>query len=314
MRKLVSVTLTLGTLISSSIAVADCPEDCINIGSFNIKMFGNGNFPANKNSEINDLVDRIAKKAELDVVVLQEINIHSDAWTKKLLPKLENNNYRLTGTGTFGGTSADRQQYLVMLHRVDKIWELEQVSEVVDVTTYDDGNGCKYNGIRSPITARFASKMGGFDFRVYGVHLKSNRPVSGSDELCDNRIRSHQISEVANSINHEINNSSERDFIVTGDFNTEFSNDELQSLRDLGMTTVHTEKCKKDTLENCSHVHNSKRYRGLIDYVVIGAGTNELMPSSGMVMRVDNVSSYNRNQSDHVPVWASFSIASKDDD
>ncbi|PHR19480.1 MAG: hypothetical protein COA41_07330 [Sphingopyxis sp.] len=308
----------LGIIISAGLLTtpsqADCTNNCINVGSFNIKMFGNGNFPAKSDKSIEELVERIDSKANLDVVALQEVNINSSDWRDRLLPALQDKGYELTGTGTYGGESSTRQQFVVLMHRKHKINAIDPATEVSQSNSYSGNGMCNYTGIRSPLTAYYGARSGSFDFRVYAVHLKSKLPVGGAPESCDDEIRRHQLNLIGTAIKERRKSSDERDFLVLGDFNASYGDPELQPLKDAGLNSLHTGTCNKNTLQGCSHVNRNRRYRDLIDFIYASGDVSEYIPHSAQVMQISDVRRYNREQSDHVPIWASFDIGEKDDD
>lgn len=279
-------------------------HDCLSIGSFNIRLFGN-NGPADTQAEIDRLVAQIHDQADMDVVVLQEINIGSSEWLTLLLPALNEAGYALSGTGSYGGSSPDRQQFVVMLHKTETIEQIDEVTDLSNETLYDDGAGCVYDSVRSPTTAKFRARHLDLNFRLYGVHLKSNRPV-GDDEQCDNQIRTTQIEQITDSIQSFSANQSGTHFIIAGDFNTEFENPEMAPLRQVGYQTAIQAECTAELLENCTFI--IERFAGAIDHIVYSPSLAEQFEIVGAIGSFGDNKNYLDTQSDHVPVWVEFSV------
>ncbi|MEM7053648.1 MAG: endonuclease/exonuclease/phosphatase family protein [Pseudomonadota bacterium] len=278
-------------------------EDCLTIGSFNIRLFGN-NGPADTQAEVDRLVAQIHDQAAMDVVVLQEINIGSSEWQNLLLPSLEAVGYMLSGHGNYGGASPDRQQFVVMLHKTDTIELLDEVTDLSNDTIYDDGAGCSYESVRSPTTAAFRSRTLDVEFRLYGVHLKSNRPV-GDDEQCDNQIRDAQVGQILDSIRSHRAEDRNAHFIIAGDFNMDFAVPELERLRQRGYESAIQADCSAELLQNCTFL--VPRFAGIIDHIAYSPSIKDQFTVIGQIGEISDNQDFLDTQSDHAPVSATFS-------
>ena len=104
----------------------------------------------------------------------------------------------------------------------------------------------------------------------------------------------------------------EKDHMVVGDFNTEFSSPALSILSSDGYQTAIDEPCSKTNLPNCSFV--IRKYAGIIDHVIFPDPTAEFSDGSGKIATLPSIKTYLKTQSDHLPVWARFYADIPDDD
>jgi hypothetical protein len=151
---------------------------CIRVGSYNIKYFGNKG-PAKSSTDIARLARRIAApdQMNLDLVVLQEINKNGQEWRGAggLLPRLRDLGYELAIEGNFGGDDPHRPQFVIILYRKTTLSLIEGSAANLDVPTSFDLNGpCEYRSLRPPVTASF--KANEWAFRIVGV-LATAAPV-----------------------------------------------------------------------------------------------------------------------------------------
>lgn len=300
-------------IVSTAVSANDCNDsDCINIGSYNIKLFGSRSGPANSTIDIAHIADRIEQEADLDVVVLQEINVNSKKWwSGGLLSELEKRGYALSGVGKFGGM---RNQHVVLLHRrsvlrVDKAYDLNMETEYVN-------KDCVYGGVRPPTTARYEVRGSSQTFQVVGVHMKSQIPVSGSDQ-CDDEIREYQASVISEFADETSGAGGE--LVVVGDYNAAFEADEFEALRTVGLETMIKTKCDTETesKNGCSYL--GRYYEcgdpdnmgeiwpaSLIDHIAVSRTSKIAVWGSGQISRIGDLCTYLDTQSDHALVWASF--------
>ena len=312
-RNMKKVAIMFLLIVSTAVSANDCNNsDCINIGSYNIKLFGSRSGPANSTMEIEHIADRIEQEADLDIVVLQEINVNSKKWwSRGLLSELEKRGYALSGAGKFGGM---RNQHLVLLHRRSVL----HVDEAYDLNTETEyaSEDCVYGGVRPPTVARYEVKDSGQTFQVVGVHMKSQLSVSGNDE-CDDEIREYQASVIAEFVDKTSGDGDE--LVVAGDYNAEFEADELKALRTAGLETMIKTKCDTET-ENKNGCSYLGRYyecgdpdnmgeiwpASLIDHIAVSRNSKVAVWGSGQISQTDDLCTYLDTQSDHALVWASF--------
>ena len=287
-------------------ALAKCDNaSCVRIGSYNIKLFGNDGELATGAGRIDELATRIDETLDMDVVVLEEINVASESW-KALRKNLEGRGYRIAIEGAFGGENPQRQQHVVIAHREAIVQQTATPVEVPIATTYDDGKGCSYASVRPPVVAFF--KEGKFDFAVIGAHLKSMSPVDGSAESCDDDIRRDQAEKIIEWIGSQA--GAERDFLIVGDLNSGFEEQEFDPFRSAGFATAMVDL--PPWSGTASYLPGGGE---LIDHVLYAPDTSEFLSGSGLVFKLSKSEkkTYLGTQSDHVPIIADFTT-SKDDD
>lgn len=302
-------------LLAGPAAAQDCGDGkCIRIGSYNIKLFASPTGSAKTGPEIDELVARIADQANLDVLVLEEINKDGDNWkgANGMRAKLAARGYAVAMEGSFGG--AERPQFLILLYRTSSIsFVAGSTGELPIDTKFNDGS-CKYDSVRPPVTAQFKASKGTFAFRIIGVHLKSKTPVEGSPPDCDTTIRTHQGKEIAAFIAKLKAEKGETNVITVGDFNANFADPEYTTFRQAGFESLLTSSCSTTNMQGCSYLGTPfttppfKFPPELIDHIVIPSGLKEAVKGSGTIVTFGNLAKYLDHQSDHVPVWASFRI------
>jgi endonuclease/exonuclease/phosphatase family metal-dependent hydrolase len=290
-------------------AAQDCqPAKCIRIGSYNIKLFASTG-PANKPAEIDQLVNRIADEASLDVAVLEEINKNGAEWMGPggLRAKLKARGYEVAIEGSFGGT--DRPQFVVLLYRSQTVSLVPGSTGEINIPKSFSEGTCVYDSLRPPATARFKAAGGAFEFRIVGVHLKSNVPVTGAADDCDDRIRTFQARQILAYLAELKKDNNEPQPIVVGDFNAAFTGPEYADFGAAGYSSMIQGNCSAANIQQCSYVGSPL---SLIDHVVVHSSLTQAVQGSGTIAKVPaDLTNYLQSQSDHVPVWASFRVDAK---
>ena len=309
---MISAFVLMQAALLAPAAAQGCePGKCIRIGSYNIKYFAN-NGPANTPDEIDQLVNRITDEANLDVAVLEEINKSGAEWTGPggLRAKLGARGYEVAIEGSFGGEDPGRPQYIVLLYRGKAVSLVAGSTGEIDIpTSFNEGGTCTYNGLRPPVMARFKAAGGAFEFRVVGVHMKSQLKV-GTDEKCDDRIRTFQAEKIlAHIAKLKKDDESQPQSIVVGDFNAEFTAPEYSGFGAAGYRSMIQGNCSTASMDQCSYIQSP--YESLIDHVVVHSSLMQAVAGSGTLARVQDLAKYLKSQSDHVPVWASFRVDPK---
>jgi|GEM_PF-1471612 len=314
-----AIALAALTMWTSLASAQDCADGkCIRIGSYNIRLFATPDASANTPNELDQIVGRIAdtNQANLDVVVLQEINKNGDNWkgSDGLRAKLVGKGYAVAMEGTFGGDQPTRPQFVILLYRTSKVSLVAgSVGELPIAHEFNDGS-CKYGSVRPPATAQFKSVDGQFSFRVIGVHLKSKTEVPGSPPDCDMTIRTHQGKEITAYIAKLKAEKGETNVITVGDFNAKFGDPEYTAFRQAGFESLITGNCSTTKLSECSYLGTPfanppfKYPPELIDHIVIPSGMKEAVKGSGTIVPFGDLKKYLDHQSDHVMVWASFRV------
>lgn len=302
MTKVVTITLMLILLAASHARADDCVgRKCFNIGTLNIKLLGN-NGPANTQTEIRRLVERIAEDADLDILVLQEINVRSSRWSQRLLPELQSNGYALAGHGVFGGSNENRQQHVVLMFRESSVEKTAEVKDISISTTYENGD-CKYDSIRPPSVGRFRIRGTTTELAMIGVHLKSQRPPGGVSD-CDDEIRTYQAQAIVGNAKTLLEAEPNLLVFAIGDFNGEFTAPEFNAFRRADMDTVVPEDCEPNTREGCTYL--LRAFAGVIDHIVLRKGSINEFWVSTTIESPEDVDLYIDAQSDHALVWAKF--------
>ena len=281
-------------------------ENCVRVGSFNIQLLGNGG-PGS--GHIDAIAKLIADEAKLDLAVLEEININSADWSN-LKAALEARGYDAELAGSSGG---ELKQYVVFIYRTERVTLLNEPSELeTGLSATEPGNpACTYDSLRQPLTARF--KVGEFDFRLIGVHLKSKRTVDGADPECDDRIRRMQADALLTKLKdlEAESGEAEQDVLIVGDFNDSAESDFLKPFADAGFTTTIEPDALMAGSGEFSYL-NSGGER--IDHVMLRRdGTSEWVAGSSFILAPDDVDEHKDTISNHVPVWTSFSVEADDD-
>jgi hypothetical protein len=297
----------LSSIVSAQTAPPACQDGkCIQIGSYNIELLGNSRAPFNTvvrgprtAEQIGRLANRIAKDLDLEVIVFEEINTHSNEWAD-LKAKLKAEGYEF-----FEGQASDRNQFVVLAWDKDEVQLLDNSARELDFkNNFDFGDGCAVPGQRKPVAAHL--KAGNFDFWVVGVHFKSRL----GEESCSDRVRSEQCQELVHDTDELISASGDRDIILVGDFNNLIGHPSLQPLSDAGfipqMKYLMPESAKGSFVKN----ENQNESTDLIDHVMLRyRDTREVVKNSACIMKLpsrDEATRYIIEQSDHVPVWVSF--------
>jgi len=302
MRNVLAILLILSVPVTAAQADECEQSTCFNVGSFNIKMLGGSSAPANTQSEIRELVRRIARDADLDIVVLQEIDIRSSVWNQRLLPELQDNGYALAGYGAFGGSNENRQQHVVLLFRESSVSSLGPVRDIDIPTTYEVDD-CEYDSVRPPTVGRLKVLGTTTTLTVVGVHLKSQRPP-GDVEDCDDEIREFQAAAIVDDVRPILESDSGEFVMAIGDFNGQFSAEEFDVFREAGMDTVVPNDCDRPSREGCTYL--IRRWAGVIDHIVLPTTTIDESWISTTIEGAEDIDDYLDTQSDHALVWARF--------
>lgn len=315
-RRLHSVVLSMAMLYpmiatNAFADVDDCDAtNCIRVGSFNIELLGSNRkrsgqyIPKRNDAELSKLSNLISEVAKFDVVALQEINTGSDEWST-LRSLLENRGYAVAIEGTHSG----RSQYLVILYNKNRVsLKPESAIEIDTPVSYDEGNGCRYEGLRKPVAAQF--KSGEFDFILAAVHLKS-KSSRGIPDWCPSTIRALQAKDLLEELTLLSDDTEEPDIILVGDFNARYNEESLKAFRDAGYHSQMNYRA-----DGSGRYSYRKGSNSLIDHVMINPSiTTEFVRNSGFVYLVEDqaLRDHVRQLSDHMPIWSSFS-SEKDED
>lgn len=299
-------SLGLGSSLGASSLGADrCDgRPCIQIGSFNIEYLAGQRYrqrqpvPQRSKKTLKRLARTIIKEIDLEVVVLQEINTEGENW-QRFSRRLARKGYRF-----IAGASSSRRQFVVIAYDADEVELLEAVGELgLRDRFLRPGTECEVGGQRRPVAARF--KSGGFDFWLFGVHLKS-KGTYGVPEDCPDWVRQNQVADLLGEVERLVEISGEADAILAGDFNAEFDEPSLEMLRAAGFQSLVVPPFRSESSGEHSY---PKRYPSVIDHVMLRpASTPDAVPRSGVIYPLTEaeLDTWVDTFSDHLPVWASF--------
>ena len=302
----------LVVLLSPSIAFAELAPDvcndgkCIQIGSYNIEYLGGSREPFEgtprgdrTDAEIQRIVDRLTETLDLEIVIFEEINTHSDQWAKV------KDKMKAKGFQFFEGTSSERNQFVVLAWDADEVNLVDDSARELDVrNNFELGDGCTIKNLRKPVVGRF--KAGEFDFWVVGVHLKSRK----GEEACNDKVRTEQCKDLVEKTNALIEESGERDVIIVGDCNNRIGHESFRPLADAGFIPQMKYLMPQSAEGSFVKTKELDKSNDLIDQVFLRyRDTNEVVKNSACVLKLESpeeVKKYIIEQSDHVPVWISF--------
>jgi len=219
-------------LLPPQLAHAWQAGDTIQVGTYNIELLGSHRKPyagenrgARSAADLEAIANRITTTLDLEIVVFQEINKHSQEWAD-LKAKLAAKGYQF-----FEGSTSDRNQFVILSWDADEV-ELQGSALELNVRdSFNLGNSCSEDGLRKPVAGRF--KAGSFDFWVVGVHLKSR---SGTPS-CTSRIRKEQCQDLVTKIDAMVTSSGERDVLIVGDCNEHYDHSSFAPLVEGGFTS-----------------------------------------------------------------------------
>ncbi len=165
-----------------------------------------------------------------------------------------------------------------------------------------------YSFPRPPLQVYIESQanMKSFDFTLIVLHLKAY-------EGAENEARRRSACEkLKNYLDIEITNSSDKDYMVVGDWNDELDdpttdNVFLAFLNDQVNYTFLTAILASDPLNNATYIGSQK---SVIDQILISAGARQQYDNgTTQVIKLDQyISSYVYEVSDHRPVGAHFPV------
>ncbi len=166
-------------------------------------------------------------------------------------------------------------------------------------------------------------KIGQFDFKLLGLHLKSGRPPRNNEWPDPRPARLRQAKALAAYIK-QATAGAEKDVVLLGDYNMipprgDFANDAeaFQALSPDGyldfLSSMYLSRLG-------SHLRDNGSYGNLLDgYAIAHGHTKEFVGGSLRIVSLNlalsmSRSVYVRDVSDHLPLQARFNVVSPDDD
>lgn len=305
--------LALLVLLGGTTAALACPKsDCVRVGSWNIEWLGSDKrLNPSDDETVQQMASLVADTLSIDIIVFQEINTRFDGvkhgehysikpW-KKLEATLVEKGYRI-----FTGDSG-YAQHLVIAWR-NPVSVIRHPFEIDIPDHYDLHEGCRSARLRKPIAGYFRQKN--FDFWVVGLHLKSSADRSS----CSHDIRTAQVDDLLESMTRL--SSADKDIVLAGDFNASSKHDSLSKLLEEGFDVISEKNYRSKASNSSSYYHRKGNKTGgsLIDHLMIRKEfTTEWQFGSTTIYKPADPDQFANTYSDHLPVWADFSIAVDDD-
>lgn len=263
-------------------------ENTLEIVSWNIE-----NFPKAGNQTVRDVVEIIR---DLDIDLITMVEVADTVKFRALLDSLPN--YGGTySPDVYGGGS---YQKTAVFYRKDFI----QVSQKKSLFTGDS-----YSFPRPPLQVRVSAQKNNksFDFTLIVLHLKA----SGGSE--NEARRRSAIQKLKNYLDMEIASATDKDFIVTGDWNDVLTDPPASNvfspfLQDSLDYQFLTAQIAQDPVNNATYI--KPPYISVIDQILVSVDVlPEYDAGSTQVIKIDNsFSAYINEVSDHRPVAAVFPV------
>ncbi len=222
--------------------------------------------------------------------------------------------------GSFGGSNPARQQFVVVLIKSANVQVVAgSVAEFsIPTTNPPIWTSCVYDSLRPPVTVRLVA--GQFDFRLVGLHFKSQTAVSSATDpnrrICDDDLRQWQSELMIEELNGLTAADGDDDIVIVGDFNSPLSAEEFYPIRSNGLISVIPDECNSTKQSGCSHVVSASSgfEPKVLDHVVVPSDMEEVVFESGQIGRLGtSIFNYRRTQSDHLQVWSRFYVDRDDD-
>jgi endonuclease/exonuclease/phosphatase family metal-dependent hydrolase len=237
--------------------------------------------------------------ADLDADVLLVCEVAPDTLLPRIVKLVE-------------GRGIKYQAQMPAQHSDIKIAVLAREGVFLDSVTLIDGSDLgDGKTFRKALTAFV--RIGKFDFRLIGVHLKSARDQKSR------ALRSKQSEVLAKFIKQSMDSGKERDFLIVGDYNMipEQDEDNFKSLNPEGLLRfISSEDLVAPVF---SHIGPSGKPGNLLDgYAISEEFTKEYVRGSLRVFPLHralgmSLAQYANQVSDHLPLVARFRITADDD-
>ena len=264
--------LNLAELISEEPQIKSCSPN-ITIASFNIRKFSD-------NSRTDEEIQQIAEVlSEFDLIAVQEVLGDTIILnrTMKFLPE-----YDYIVSEEVGNTQKERYAFIFN----------NKIEVITKGKTYYD----KFdNFIREPYYASF--KSDGFDFTMMTIHILYGK--SASD-------RTGEMKQIASVYEYyQEKDNSENDLILTGDFNTQPTQDNFDYIWQIPDVTVAIQN-GKSTIGKTGNLY---------DNIIFDSNTDEYTRLSGIHYFDKGMEMEEAKEaiSDHRPVYAVFCTGEDDD-
>lgn len=253
-------------------------SDTIRVASFNIQVFGTSK---SKKPQVMDILAQVVRK--FDIVAVQEIRCKDQTLIPRFVQQINATGARYAHVlGPRLGRTSSKEQY-VFIFNTDTV----EVDHSATYTVSDPNDALHREPLVGLFRARAPPGTNPFTFQLVNIH-------TDPDEV---KTEVEALAQVFRAVLAD--NTNERDVIVLGDLNA--SEYQLGSLGKIPGITWAISDTKTNT-------RRTKSYDNLIFH---GSETNEYTGRNGVV---DLVREFNLTEqqalavSDHLPVWAEFSI------
>lgn len=257
----------------------------IEVGAFNTEWLGSDKIRPRTDEDYEKLAG-IIKKSGAEVMSLEEVS--DEKALGRVLKHLPNYDYVIGKSGTY---QDGQNQRVAFIYNKDKV-ECDK-SSVTEIEEAKAG----YDTLRAPLSAKFKSKDGGFDFTLVGVHLKARMDEKSMKK------REAQADALSGWIKNKTAAEPDKDIIVVGDYNDFIDSNTVKKLGagdSLQMTTA-------EPASRGEFSHHGE-YQSLIDHIGVTKGkgaAEEYIPNTTYVVPGDS-------NSDHSPVVSSFTTQDND--
>jgi endonuclease/exonuclease/phosphatase family metal-dependent hydrolase len=246
----------------------------LTIASFNIRKFSDN---SRTDEELIQITDVLSK---FDLIAIQEV-LGDPVILNRTTEMLEG--YDFVVSKAIGNTQKERYAF---------IYDRDKVQLIGEPKVYYD----KYDKfLREPYYANF--KSGGFDFTLMTVHIRYG------DGAAD---RTEEMRQIASAYEYyQEKDASENDLILTGDFNTQPTQDNFDYIWAIPSVNVAIQEGKTTI----------GKYGNLYDNIIFDSYTDEYTRLSGINYFDAGMDMEEARGaiSDHRPVWAVFCTGADDD-
>ncbi len=272
--------------------VNDPDPENVTIGTFNIAWLGDGiDDRIMREEEHYSRIADVISTTGADILALQEVE--NERAVERVLKYLKDYSYHVSK----GGGHLN----LAVLYK-----------NTVDLEIIGDYNPLIVEKNRTRPGLLFEAKKGNFDFVVMTVHFKSTSRYDNSPEKRRKSIelRKKQAFRAAEWIEKTLEDGSEEDLFIIGDFN-----DTPNRKKDPSLTVLHS----KAGLRFLTKDMKSCKYSGwhVIDHIAVTSSAAQRF-KSGTPMMFNVWDAYPHEDadyiSDHCPIYAKFEVTSPDND
>ncbi len=256
-------------------------ENTLDVASWNIEHFGISTPPDNRdvNLQITDVVD-IIKDLAIDLYAVQEIDSKSafDSVKKKL--------------EDYDGYLADFSSFL----RTGIIYNESIITVINDTLLFDNDDDFPRPPLMLFLEARQGSQI--FDFYLIVIHLKAFGDPESVNKRRDAILKMEQF------INTRLQQGSDPDYIIAGDWNDELD-DSTQNVFVPFLNKPQQYVFLTQPFTKTEYTYIGGSFESLIDHIMVTASIDTAYNIETQVIKIDQFfNQYLSEVSDHRPVAA----------